>query len=161
MPRRTRGPRYSTILRLSRPNTKYGNDYVPPDYDFLRAFVSLPVVKYDVPRKLLKIRTMGIRRLAMPHQTRPKFIRPVIDERYPAVCPAALKYKPTRRLLVIARPKKKYVDPNLRKNPYEVPKRSLKPLVPRLEKIFKRLATPQHKPFVGKLKKSISKFGCN
>lgn len=139
------GPRYATILRLSRPNTTYGRNYVPPKYDFQLAFKDEPAATFRVPRALRKIRSMGIPKLATPRVKHAKFVR---GERhhappYPPVCPFALTYVPTENILRMSQPKRTYVDPNERLNPYAVSKKSLRPLRPKLKRFFSRLARPR------------------
>lgn len=140
-----RGPRYETILRLSRPNTRYGRGYEPPSYDFPIAFKCLPLERYKVPRKLRKICSIGIPKLSQPRVVFAKYVRPKeAAPPYPPVSPLALRYKATKQLLRIAQPKKKYEDPNVKTNPYEVSKNSQKRLPPRLRRYYSRLATPHH-----------------
>lgn len=135
-----RGPRFTTILRLSRPNTLYGRNYVPPKYDFPLSFKCPPVEKYNVPRSLREIRSLGIRKLSKPRIKHPKFIRPDrAGPPYPPVCPLALTYIPTSNVLLLAQPKKMYVDPNLRENPYAISKKIVKATHTSVEKVLQSL----------------------
>lgn len=134
------GPPFATILRLSRPNQPFGPNYVPPPYEFQLTFKNEPFKKFKVPKKLRHIRSKGIRKLAMPRVRYSKFVRsPPVGPPYPPVSPAALNYCPTDKIINLAHPRPMRVDPNLRENPYEVPKKALRPLSPHQRRVFDRL----------------------
>lgn len=147
------GPRYSAILRLSRPNTMFGREYVPPPQDFQLVPKFEPLVKFKLPPNLKKVRSTGIEFLAepQPRLKSTKFIRPETPSPpYQPVSREALKYEPTEKMLQLAKPKKQFIDPNLRLYPFEVSKKAKRPISPYLLSYLTVLATPSKRKLVKK-----------
>lgn len=148
MARYPRGPRYSTLVRLATPRNPKLDGAVAAQPDWDSHNVETPPATFRLPTALRGIKSLGLDALAKPRRVYKKFTRPPAGvlpdgtKKKPAVSRAALRYKTSEKIRMLAKPRAA-VPSDARKNPFRVLRRALRaPRAKRLARLT-QLAVPR------------------